>query len=118
MTARGFYSARLLFIILVANGPGKKRNHHDESVVVFRAKSFDHAFKRALELGKNAETEYRNDKGQLVRWALVRILNLDWIGAKVDGKEVASVLHDRTAKKIIRPSTKFHPEKSKPNESF
>ena len=118
MTARGFYSARLLFIILVADGAGKKRNHYDESIVVFRAVSFDDAFMRALAIGKKSETEYRNDKGQVVRWALVRVINLDWVGSKIDGKEVGSVLHFRVGTKAISPRTKFHPEKSKPESSI
>src|SRR5437899_9795378 len=91
-----FYSARLLFIILVADGAGRKRNHYDDSVIVFRARNFDHAFKRALKLGRARETAYKNDKGQRVRWALVKIWNLDWVGPKVDGKEVASHLHCHT----------------------
>lgn len=113
-----FYSARLLFIILVADSRGRKRNHYDESVIVFRAKGFSDAFKRALTLGRAQETVYKNDKGQKVRWALVEIRNLDCVGPKVDGKEVASMLHHRTSKKRISPSQRFHPEQSKPEGSF
>jgi hypothetical protein len=113
-----FYSARLLFMILVADGVGKKRNHCDESVIVFRAKDFDHAFKRALELGRERETDYNNQKGQRVRWALVEVLTLDWVGRRIDGKEVASVLHYRTSKKRVSPGSVFHPEKSKPAQTF
>ena len=113
-----FYSARLLFIILVADGGGRKRNHYDESVIVFRAKDFSHAFKRALELGRAQETDYKNDKGQRVRWALVEIRSLDRVGPKVDGKEVASVLHYRKSRERISPSRIFHPERSKPEQSF
>jgi len=113
-----FYSARLLFIILVADGPGRKRNHYDESVIVFRARDFGHAFKRALELGRKHETDYKNDKGQKVRWSLVSILNLDYVGRKVDGKEVASSLHYRTSKERIPSDCIFYPERSKPEGSF
>lgn len=113
-----FYSARLLFIILVADGPGRKRNHYDDSVIVFRARDFGHAFKRALQLGRKHETDYKNDKGQRVRWALVEILNLDCLGSTVDGKEVASSLHYRTGRERIPPSRIFHPERSKPEGSF
>jgi len=113
-----FYSARLLFIILVASGTGRKRNHYDESVIVFRAKDFGHAFKRALQLGRAQETDYKNDKGQRVRWALVEIRNLDCVGPKMDGKEVASVLHYRTSRDRIPPGRVFHPERSKPESSF
>ena len=113
-----FYSARLLFIILVADGPGRKRNHYDNSVVVFRARDFDHAFERALELGRGRETDYKNDKGQRVRWSLVKVFNLDWVGRTVDGKEVASWLHHHTGKERIPPDHVFHPERSKPEGSF
>jgi len=113
-----FFSARILFIILVADGPGRKRNHYDESVIVFRAKDYVHAMDRALELGRARETNYKNDKGQRVRWTMVEIRNLDCIGPEVDGKEVASVVHYRTSKKRIPPTRVFHPERSKPEESF
>jgi len=113
-----FYSARLLYIILRDDGRPKKKNHFDESVIVFRAKNLPDAFKRALELAKSHETDYLNDKGQRVRWALVDILNLDWVGKKIDGKEVASCLHYRTQSVPIPANRKFHPERSKPEGSF
>jgi hypothetical protein len=47
-----YYGARLLFIILVDNGRPSRRNHYDESVVIFRARNYDHAFRRALDLGR------------------------------------------------------------------
>ena len=113
-----FYSARLLFVILVNDGRPKKRNHFDESVVVFCAKNFTAAFKRALRLGKKQESKYRNQNGQQVRWALVDILKLDWIGKKIEGMEVASKLHYRNQLKPIPVSKVFHPERSKPEGSF
>jgi len=113
-----FYSAKLLFIILVADGPGCKRNHYDESVIVFRARDFVHAFERALELGRKQETTYQNDKKQKVRWALVEILTLDLVGRQIDGKEVNSHLHYRTSKRRIPPAKRFNPQRSKPTETF
>ena len=113
-----FYSARLLYIILVADGPGRKRNHYDESVIIFRARDFNNAFERALELGRKRETDYINNKDKKVRWALVEVRNLDWVGRTVDGKEVASQLHYRTGGKRISPSHVFHPERSKPTQTF
>ena len=107
-----FYSARLLHIILVAEGAGKKRNQYDETIVVFRATDHVHAFERALEIGRSHETNHLNDKGQQVRWAFVEIIAVDWVRRKVDGKEVSSSLHYRTSKKPIAPSQVFHPESS------
>lgn len=113
-----YYSARILFVILVAEGPGRKRNHYDESVIVFRARDLSHAFKRALQLGRKFETDYKNDNGQRVRWALTNILSLDYVGRTIDGKEVASCLHYRTSRVPIPPNRIFHPERSKPEQSF
>ena len=113
-----YYSARLLYAILVDNGKPRKKNSYDESVIIFRARDFDHAFERALELGKENETTYKNCYDQTVRWALVEIMNLDWVGRKIDGKEVASHLHYRVSKNPITPKKKFKPEKSKPGQSF
>jgi hypothetical protein len=113
-----FYSARLLFAILVDDGRPRRKNHFDESVVVFRAKDSTDAFKRALKLGRSHETDYLSDKGQRVRWALVDILNLDWVGRKIDGKEVASRLHYRIQSRPIPANKEFHPERSKPEGSF
>jgi hypothetical protein len=113
-----FYSARLLFVILVDDGRPKKRNHFDESVVVFRALNFRDAFKRALKLGRSHETDCQNDKNQRVRWALVDILTLDWVGKRIDGKEVSSKLHYRTQPNPIPPDKKFQPERAKPAQSF
>ena len=113
-----FYSARLLFICLVDDGKPKKKNMYDDSVVVFKARDFDDAFKRAVEIGKAREQEYLNADGQKVRWALVEVLNLDWVGRKIDGAEVASKLHYRVSATPVGPKTKFHPEKSKPDGSF
>jgi hypothetical protein len=113
-----FYSARLLFVCLVDDGKPKKKNMYDDSVVAFRAQDFDDAFRRAVEIGKAREHSYLSPDGHKVRWALVEILNLDWVGRKIDGAEVASKLHYRVSAKRINPKAKFHPEKSKPDGSF
>jgi hypothetical protein len=113
-----FYSARLLFVSLIEGRKAKKVNLYDDSVIVFKAKNFDHAFQRALEIGKANETTYKNAYGQTVRWALIEIVNLDYVGKKIDGHEVASKLHRHTSEKPFTLTTRFHPEKSKPATSF
>jgi hypothetical protein len=113
-----FYSARLLLVILIDDGRPRKSHTWDEIVVVFRARDFDHAFERALRIGRSHEAEYRNYKGEKVRWALVEIVNLDIVGRRVEGREVASHLHTRRSKKPVSFSAKFHPEESDPGQSF
>ena len=96
----------------------KKRNHYDEVVIVFRARDLNCAFKRALQLGRDQEIKYLNHCKQTVRWSLVKIINLYCIGKKIDGKEVTSYLHYGVNKTSIAPTTRFHPEKSKPEGSL
>jgi hypothetical protein len=114
----GFYSARLLFVCLVENSRVKKSNLYDDSIIVFRAKDFEHAFQRALEIGKSRETTYKNSTNQTVRWSLVEIVNIDWVGKIIDGKEVASKLHYCTTREPIPLRRRFRPERSKPDGSF
>ena len=116
--SREYYSARLLYIILVDDGRPKKKNHFEESIIVFKAGSREEAFDVALTLGKKRESSYLNDRKQRVRWALVDIVNLDWVGKKIDGSEVASHLHHRINRRAISAKKQFHPEKSKACERF
>jgi hypothetical protein len=113
-----YYSARLLYVILVDDGRPRRRLTFDESVIVFRARDIDHAFERALELGRAAEHRYHNQRGQAVRWAFVEVLTLDHIGRKLDGCEVASKLHTRTVPQPVPFTERFRPERSRPGQSF
>jgi hypothetical protein len=113
-----YYSSRLTYVILVDDGRPRRRNHYDESVVVFRARDFEHAFKRALALGLAAEHEYKNLKGQSVRWALTEVTTVDHIGPQLDGREVSSRLHDRVSARPISFGAHFHPQRSRATQSF
>jgi len=113
-----FYSARLLFVVLVDDGRPRKTHTWDEVVVTFRARDFDHAFARALEIGRSHETEYLNSDHRKVRWAFVRVENLDHVGKRLDGAEVASRLARRRSKTAIPFGTQFRPEDSTPAQSF
>jgi hypothetical protein len=112
------YSARLLFVVVVDDRRPRKTHTWDEIVLIFRARDFDHAFSRALEIGRSHETEYLNCDQQKVRWALVEVENLDFVGKRADGAEVASRLSRRRSKRAIPFGKKFQPEKSKPSQSF
>ena len=112
-----FYSARLLFIILVSDGRPRKRNRYNETVVVFRARDWEHAHQLALELGLAEETTYKSRSNQTVRWALVEVLALDFIGRKVDGSEVASRMFQQISKEPVSPTVAFQPGVSTPPQS-
>jgi hypothetical protein len=113
-----YYSARLLYVILVDDGRPRRRNKYDESVLVFRARDFDHAFERALEVGRAAEDCYQNERGQAVRWALVEVLTVDHVGRRLDGCEVASRLHVRTMPQRMPFDMRFRPDRSRPSQSI
>src|SRR4051812_32108221 len=105
-----YYSSRLLYVILIDDGRPRRRNHYDESIILFRARDFQHALARALELGLAAEHHYKNRKGHSVRWALVEVSTLDQIGRQLDGREVSSRLHDRISPAPIRFGSRFRPQ--------
>ena len=113
-----FYSAGLLFVLLVDDGRPRKTHLWYEIVVAFRARDFDHAFSRALEIGRSHETQYLNCDGQQVRWALVEVMTLDHVGKRIDGAEVASRLVRRRSKAAIPFGTEFKPQDSTPSGTF
>ncbi len=113
-----FYSASLSLVILIDDSRPRKSHLWDDIVIVFRARDFEHAFARALHIGRSHETEYVNFQKQKVRWALVKVETLDFVGKRVDGSEVASRLRRRRSSDTISFETVFRPEESKPTQSF
>ncbi len=112
-----YFSARLIVVSLVDNGKPGKKNLCDESIMVFKAKDYQHAFERALELGKEHEHAYRNSNDQNVRWAFVEVAEVRCIGKKIDGVEVTSKLFDLSSKKPVSFDKQFHPEDKLPHQS-
>lgn len=112
-----YYSARLIVVILMDDGKPKKKNNYDEQIIVFKAENYEHAFARAIEIGREQETIYENDKEQDVRWALVKVEEIKFIGKKIDGVEVISKLSHVISKTPIPFDCRFKPEKQEPHES-
>ncbi len=108
-----YFCARLLVVCLVNDGKLKMRNTCDYPFIVFRARDYEHAFERALALGKQQESRYKNSKGQAVRWAFVQIENIKRIGRSLDGVEVGSLLDVLKRKRPIPFNKRFNPRKSK-----
>lgn len=110
----GFYSAKLFFVELVEGTPPCAKRYFEEVIVVFRAGEYNEAFSKALALGKSKEKSFTNNQGKNARWAFVEILTLDWIGSKVDGKEVHSRISHRVPKSELSFDEIFQPENSEP----
>jgi hypothetical protein len=108
-----YYSARLLVVCLVDDGKPRKRNTCDYQFVVFRARDYGRALERALALGKQQETRYKNAKGQWVRWAFVEVQNIKRLGRSVDGREVGSLLDVLRSEHPMPFRKRFHPRASK-----
>ena len=108
-----YYSARLLIVCLVDDCRPRKRNTCDYPFVVFRAKGYKQAFQRALNLGKQQETRYKNGKGQWVRWAFVQVENVKHLGRTLDGVEIGSLLDVLRSDRPVPFRKRFHPKKSK-----
>jgi len=107
-----FYSARLLYVRLVDDGQPRRRNLCEETIILFRSPDFHRARKKALRLGQDRQSTYRNEKGQRVRWALIEVLDVDWIGDWIDGKEVSARLHYRTSREAIGFGRRYRPSRA------
>jgi hypothetical protein len=108
----GYYSARVFVICMVDDGKPRRRYTCDYPFFVFRAKSREQAFERALALGKNQETRYKNHKGQWVRWALVEVEAIKRLGRRLDGVEIGSLMDAHRSAQPISFGKRFHPERS------
>ena len=107
-----YYSAKFLFIWLINDGKPRKRNVSQHFFAVFQARSHKHAFKRALEWGKQRESRYWNMKGHAVRWALMQIQFIRFLGKTADGVAVGFLLDPLKSDKVVPFRKRFHPEKS------
>jgi len=114
MNTETWFSSRVRLIVATTR---EGWLHFADSVFVFRARNFDHAFERALQLGRLQEESYLNDAGDTVSWTLKEVLTLDHVSAAdVDGAEVhyESVdLPQGTAQQSA-----FRPEDSKPRQTL
>ena len=110
-----WFSAKLRRICLVE---GHGCTMANDSVHVFQATDFDEAFERALDIGRRHEEEYRTADGQLVRWKLAEVLTLDAVRDSIDGAEVYSEFAEFDPPRGMTIDAIFHPEDSKPNQTF
>ena len=85
-----FYCAQLLVVCLV-EGRRRRKNTCDYPFVLYRAKGFEHAWQRALALGREQEILYRNTRGERVRWAFVKVERITRLVRNLDGREVGSL---------------------------
>lgn len=108
-----YYCARLLVICLVNTGKAKRKHICDYPFVVFKARDYEHAFERALTLGKEQETKYKNSKGEMVKWVLAKVEAINCLGENIDGIEVGSLMDVWKSKKPIKYSKRFNPKNSK-----
>jgi len=110
-----YFSAKLLFVILVDDGKPRKRNTCDHQIVVFKARHHGHALALALAYGKTQEVRYNNLRDQTVRWAFASVQTIKKLGKSLAGQEIGSVLTDETFSQPVPFRKRFHPEKSEVN---
>ena len=107
-----YYSARL-HVVSIVDDPDQLQERSylcDYPFVLFLATDDDAAFMRALELGKQRESEYMNADGQRVRWRL-RAVEFIWkLGTEINGIEVGSILDEYRPDVALTFDTVFSPE--------
>jgi len=111
---RKLYAARMLHVCVVDDGKPRRRNLCDETVKLLRASSDEDAWKQALKLGRAAQHQYRNSRGELVRWIFAEVASVSQVRANLHGAELSSRLHNRVFSKPITSRSRFHPAKREP----
>lgn len=112
MTEINLFSSRIRCVCLVEK---HKPTLFMDSIFLFKAKDFQDALNRALELGKGLEQEYLNIDNERVRWRLKEILSLDIIrDHSLDGTEIYSEFVDVPPNQDVPFDAEFHPELSQP----
>lgn len=109
-----FFCARLLVVCLVNDKRPRKRNICDYSFVLLKAMDHQEAFARALDLGKEQEVRYKNEKGQMVRWAFVKVEEITQLKVPLDGQEVGCVLDVMNTREPVGYRKRFNPGESSP----
>ena len=109
-----YFCAQLLIVCIVNRKKPRKRNTWDHSFVLIQAKSYEEAFRRALEIGREQETTYLNQQGEKVRWAFVRVESIKRLSHSLDGQEAGSLLGAYASNKPLSLKKRFLPEKSEP----
>ena len=109
-----YFCARLLVVCLVDDEKSKKKHTCDYPFFIIKAKDEDEAFKKALVLGKEQETKYKNDQGQDVRWSLAAVEQIWNLGDSVEDVEVGSIMDVWKSDKSIAYEHVFNPENELP----
>jgi hypothetical protein len=111
-----FYSARLHVVCIVDDPMAQTECEYvcDYPFILFRADSFEDAFKRALILGSEQETTYRNSDGNDVRWALNSVEEIYELGEDLDGLEIGSLMDIYRTEELLGFAKEFDPASKKP----
>jgi hypothetical protein len=87
-----WYVATLIVQCRVANEPPSTC---DEQIRLIHAVDADHAYEKALWLGKQEEITYLNEYGETVCWEFIGLENLEELEGRLrDGVEIKSRLMD------------------------
>jgi len=83
-----WYAVKLIYESIVSGEPNKskidknyegKLKCYEESIMLVKARSFDHAFKIAEERAKKAEDTYENPYDQIVNCRFVEAIHCYWL---------------------------------------
>ncbi len=107
-----WYVATLLVRIRVEDDQPHEAYTCDEQIRVLRATNDTEAFEKAMALGRNEETSYKNGDGQSVFWEFVGLISLEPLmdDAIEDGTEIKSHLfsHVDSSSLVLPRSERLH----------
>jgi Domain of unknown function (DUF4288) len=111
-----WYSANIRLICLIER---EGATRYMDSVFIYTSESYELAFAKAIQIGKNQEEEYVNGTGQRVLWRLKEIVSLDKLTfSSEEYTEVYSEPKEIEDGVFIPFNSTFHPEQSLPTQSI
>lgn len=94
-----WYLAKLVYRIIC--GLGKHTPQFEEQLRLIEAPSKGEAFQKAMAIGKKEETQFPNERQELVKWRFVNISELYQLAEVVDGTEVYSRIEERDEAEVF-----------------
>lgn len=116
-----WYGVKLIFECIISGNPAPETvdknfsdNHKtfEESIIIVRAQSFDHAYKLAEKKAKEMELDYFNPYNQKVKWLFLEAIHcFNMFDPPIHGTEVYS-RHVRIPKSVTTEQflDNFYPE--------
>jgi hypothetical protein len=87
-----WYIAKMVFQIICGNG--EHTAQFDEQLRLITANNEDEAFEKALNIGREEQDSFLNQKNEMVSWQFINVSELYRLSKLIDGAEIYSRINE------------------------